>query len=182
MGEEYGEDVPFLYFVSHSDPYLIQAVRKGRKEEFESFHWKGELPDPQSSETFSNSKIDWEKRNEGSHGVLLKYYKELINLRKGIPALSTLNKDNLDVWGLEKEKVVFMRRWDEKVNAQVFSIFNLNEASLEIHNQFPKGSWKKLLDSSEEKWNGPGSLTPELIGSEDEVAIRGYGLSLFIKI
>jgi maltooligosyltrehalose trehalohydrolase len=182
MGEEYGEEVPFLYFVSHSDPDLIQAVRKGRKEEFESFHWKGELPDPQSSETFSNSKIDWEKRKEGFHRVLLNYYKRLIKLRKEIPALSALNRDNLEARGLEKEKVVFMRRWDEKEDTQVFSIFNLNEASLEIHNQFPKGSWKKLLDSSEEKWNGPGSLTPELIGSEDEVAIRGYGLSLFIKI
>ncbi|HEX9665406.1 MAG TPA: malto-oligosyltrehalose trehalohydrolase [Thermodesulfobacteriota bacterium] len=182
MGEEYGEDAPFLYFVSHSDPDLIQAVRKGRKEEFESFDWKGELPDPQSSENYVNSRIDWEKRNEGSHNVLLNYYRELIKLRREIPALSNLNKDNLEVWGLEKEKVVFMRRWDDQQDTHVFSIFNLSESNLDIHSQFPDGRWKKLLDSSEKKWNGQGSLTPELIGSQDEVAVRGYGLSLFIKI
>jgi maltooligosyltrehalose trehalohydrolase len=38
MGEEYGETNPFPYFVSHSDPDLIQAVRNGRrKTEFEVF-------------------------------------------------------------------------------------------------------------------------------------------------
>ena len=31
MGEEYGEEAPFLYFVSHSDPALIEAIRQGRK-------------------------------------------------------------------------------------------------------------------------------------------------------
>ncbi|MEJ2051114.1 MAG: malto-oligosyltrehalose trehalohydrolase, partial [Calditrichota bacterium] len=31
MGQEYGEEAPFLYFVSHSDPDLIQAVREGRE-------------------------------------------------------------------------------------------------------------------------------------------------------
>ena len=29
MGEEYGETAPFLYFVSHGDPGLVEAVRAG---------------------------------------------------------------------------------------------------------------------------------------------------------
>ena len=33
MGEEYGETAPFLYFVSHGDEELIEAVRIGRSEE-----------------------------------------------------------------------------------------------------------------------------------------------------
>jgi len=43
MGEEYGETSPFQYFVSHSDEALIEAVRKGRRDEFASFHWEGEV-------------------------------------------------------------------------------------------------------------------------------------------
>ena len=31
MGEEYAEEAPFLYFVSHGDADLIRAVREGRK-------------------------------------------------------------------------------------------------------------------------------------------------------
>lgn len=62
MGEEYGEDIPFLYFVSHSDPDLVKAVREGRKHEFRSFRWEGEPPDPQDTETFLRSEIVWGKR------------------------------------------------------------------------------------------------------------------------
>ncbi len=31
MGEEYGEESPFLYFTSHLDPDLAEAVRRGRR-------------------------------------------------------------------------------------------------------------------------------------------------------
>jgi maltooligosyltrehalose trehalohydrolase len=43
MGEEYNETAPFLYFVSHGDPALIEAVRRGRREEFARFTWEGEV-------------------------------------------------------------------------------------------------------------------------------------------
>ncbi len=65
MGEEYGESAPFLYFVDHSDPALIESVRRGRRKEFESFRFEGEAPDPQAEETFHQSKIDWKKRESG---------------------------------------------------------------------------------------------------------------------
>ncbi|HEY5542871.1 MAG TPA: hypothetical protein VIM04_06415, partial [Candidatus Binatia bacterium] len=42
MGEEYGEEAPFQYFISHSDPQLVDAVRDGRRQEFAAFSWQGE--------------------------------------------------------------------------------------------------------------------------------------------
>src|SRR3990172_2890134 len=57
MGEEYGEESPFLYFISHMDKDLINAVREGRKADFRSFQWSGEPPDPQSEDTFNRSKL-----------------------------------------------------------------------------------------------------------------------------
>src|SRR5690606_11120944 len=56
MGEEYGEDQPFLYFVSHTDPELVKAVQEGRRNEFKSFEWGDDVPDPQAEETFNRSK------------------------------------------------------------------------------------------------------------------------------
>ena len=38
MGEEYGETAPFLYFVSHQDPALVEAVRQGRRERIRTLH------------------------------------------------------------------------------------------------------------------------------------------------
>ncbi|MDA2919818.1 malto-oligosyltrehalose trehalohydrolase [Desulfobacterota bacterium AH_259_B03_O07] len=179
MGEEYGEENPFLYFVSHSDPDLIGEVIKGRKKEFESFNWNGEPPDPQSVETFLRSKLRWERRKKGKHKVLLDYYKTIIQLRIQIPALSNLDKDSLELFGFENEKVVCMRRWEEETQSQVFLVINLNRSDLNIIVNFPQGNWIKVLDSSEEKWNGPGSILPEEIDSEKEIDLRGLSLALY---
>ena len=65
MGEEYNEPSPFQYFVSHSDRDLVAAVRKGRHEEFESFGWAGEIPDPQAIETFTRSRLHYELASGG---------------------------------------------------------------------------------------------------------------------
>ncbi|MHB8640941.1 MAG: malto-oligosyltrehalose trehalohydrolase, partial [Candidatus Acidiferrales bacterium] len=80
MGEEYAETSPFQYFVSHGDEDLIHNVREGRRKEFEQFKWRDSVPDPQSPETFLRSKIHWEQRKQGQHGVLLAFYQELLGL------------------------------------------------------------------------------------------------------
>ena len=87
MGEEYGEVAPFLYFVSHSDPDLVEAVRAGRRREFVSFGWTGEVPDPQSEETFARARIHFELGNEGEHAKLRATYRELLAIRREEPAL-----------------------------------------------------------------------------------------------
>lgn len=177
MGEEYGEESPFLYFVSHSDPELIEAVRKGRKEEFKLFSWKGEPPDPQSVETFLMSKLEWEKRKEGKHKALLDFYKNLIGLRKSVLAFSNLDKNNLDVSGLEEEKVIFMRRW--KDSSHIFSIFNFNKSEVKVGISLPEGGWRKIIDSSEKMWNGPGTLLPEVLNSGDKIDMHELSLAVY---
>ena len=52
IGEECGATAPFQYFISHLDPKLVEAVRRGRREEFESLGWQDLVPDPQDEATF----------------------------------------------------------------------------------------------------------------------------------
>jgi len=88
MGEEYGDESPFYYFISHSDPDLIKAVQEGRKQEFKQYTKPGqEFPDPQSEEVFLQSKLNWHQRSSGKHLVLLNWHKSLIKLRQTHPAL-----------------------------------------------------------------------------------------------
>ena len=82
MGEEYGETNPFLYFTSHGDPALAEAVRKGRREEFAAFGWRDEIPNPQDEATFKRSVLNYAARNTEPHRSLWKLYQELIALRK----------------------------------------------------------------------------------------------------
>ncbi len=180
MGEEYGEDVPFLYFVSHSDKDLIEAVRRGRKEEFKAFEWKGEPPDPQSVETFMNSKINWEKRNKGKHNVLLNFYKSLIRLRKEIPALSNLDRESLDVYGFGEDKLLLISRWKEE--SHIFMMLNFEKYDRKIKFHLPEGIWEKILDSSDSIWNGPGTILPERIIKHSEITIRAQSAAVYLKL
>jgi maltooligosyltrehalose trehalohydrolase len=179
MGEEYGEEAPFVYFISHSDPNLIEAVRRGRKEEFKAFQWQGDPFDPQDRETFLRSKINWEKRKSGHHKVLLDFYKHLITLRRETSALSNLDKSTLDVYGFEQDEIFCMRRWTR--DNEVFCIFNFQETDMNYMAFLPGSTWEKMLDSSDSAWNGPGSILPEKITAGEELTLRGRSFALYHK-
>jgi maltooligosyltrehalose trehalohydrolase len=174
MGEEYGETAPFPYFVSHSEPELIEAVRKGRREEFAAFQWQGELPDPQDEITFMQAKLNHELKSQGHHHILLEFYKKLIRLRKEVPALAHLSKDTLEIKGDEENKTIFLHRW--KGNDETIALFNFSDSSLSISLPIPEGSWRKRLDSAEERWQGSGSAISEHI-----ISTRGCTLDLAPK-
>jgi maltooligosyltrehalose trehalohydrolase len=178
MGQEFNEENPFLYFVSFNDLHLIEAVRKGRKEEFSSFQWKKEVPDPQSEETFQKSKLKWELSNENKHKVLLDFYKYLINLRKKNKAFSSFNRKDFKVIGTGIDKTLILRRY-WKVN-KITAILNFNSEVVTAKIPFSEGKWKKILDSADEKWEGPGASTPEkILGKPQNITIKKYSISIY---
>ncbi len=168
MGEEYGETAPFPYFVSHSDPDLIEAVRNGRREEFGAFEW-GDAPDPQDEAIFWSAKLNHTLRLEGTHRILWDFYQEMIRLRKGIPPLSNLSKETQEVLAYEQSKILFIRHWGH--GEEALAVFNFGESDVSEELPFPKGHWQKRLDSAEERWNGPGSSHPKKLTSKGRVSL-----------
>jgi len=169
MGEEYAETAPFPYFVSHSDPALVKAVRKGRREEFAASHRQGKPPDPQDEGTFLRAKLNHHRQDEGQHRVLLEFYKELIRLRRENPALAHPNKDAQEVLGYEEDKLLFVRRWSE--NSEITMVFNFSDAQVSAALPIPAGHWRKRLDSADKQWQGKGSAVPEQLSSQGEFAL-----------
>jgi len=78
MGEEYGETAPFLYFTSHYDPILGEAVRQGRRAEFSAFSWDGDPQTRRPNPVFLRSKLDHNLRDRQPHRALWGFYRELI--------------------------------------------------------------------------------------------------------
>jgi maltooligosyltrehalose trehalohydrolase len=169
MGEEYGEESPFLYFVSHGDPDLIAAVRAGRQAEFAAFNWPGEPPDPQDPETFLQSKLRWERRREGRHQALLTFYQRLTELRRKIPALRHLDKRNLEVSGSEQDRLIWLHRWHQA--SRIFAVLNFHPAARTFRAALPSGVWSKVMDSADERWQGPGASVPKSLEPEQEAEI-----------
>lgn len=169
MGEEYGEVAPFPYFVSHSDPDLVEAVRRGRREEFASFRWTGEIPDPQDKSTFLRAKLNHDLAHQGRHRILREFYKTLLRLRKEMPPLACLSKNHLEVVGYESTKVLLLRRWTEA--QEVAIVTHLGEGVVRATLPVPPGTWQKRLDSAEERWAGPGSFFEESLPSQGEISV-----------
>jgi maltooligosyltrehalose trehalohydrolase len=166
MGEEYGETAPFPFFVDHSDPDLIKAVREGRQKEFAAFKWEIEIPDPKDRATFLRAKLDHGLKNREPSTTLLAYYKELIKLRKTIPALFTLSKEGMEVSHGEDNNFLFTRRVDKNSEAIIFSCFNDKLTIVEL--TVPPGVWNRAIDSADDRWKGQGSKMPKQIQSNDE--------------
>jgi len=166
MGEEYGETAPFLYFVSHGDPDLVEAVRQGRKAEFAAFHAQGEAPDPQSPETFARSRLNWDLRHQGQHQVLWQFHQRLLQLRRDIPALASLDKTSLHVSIQPDTQLIRLHRWQG--HSQVLCLLSFDQAACLTIADLPSLSatalgqpWQKILDSADPQWQGPGSNLPD---------------------
>lgn len=87
MGEEYGEEHPFLFFCSFADAALVESIRLGRRQEFEAFHAHGEVPDPQAEATFAASCLTWSWASDPHKAGLRQLYQDLLSIRQRWPAL-----------------------------------------------------------------------------------------------
>jgi maltooligosyltrehalose trehalohydrolase len=153
MGEEYGEERPFLYFTSHGDLGLVEAVRRGRREEFSSFGWRDEVPDPQDQATFAASVLDYASRDRGPHAILLRLYKSLIALRK----IFALGGRHPEVsWNNERQSLTIDYR-----EPAVVAIFNFGETSIPVALSEAASSADPILISGGSEWRGTsGDSTP----------------------
>jgi maltooligosyltrehalose trehalohydrolase len=181
MGEEYGDDNPFFYFVSHTDPELVRAVREGRKKEFEAYKWDVEPPDPQDESTFNKSKISWHKRYTGSHRILLEWNKALLDLRRSEPALMNTGKNGITVYITGQRTFALLRKSEDEKNA-ICCFFNLSVKDFDFFMPSGKGSWVKLLDSAEERWtdvNEIGSASPAEITSSESLKAPAWSVLIY---
>ncbi len=170
MGEEWGETNPFSFFISHSDPAVVESVRQGREAEFAAFHSDEEVPDPQRSETFEQAKLQWNLLDEASHQCLLRYYQTLIALRQQLPALAHLNRQQLTLRADSEKNTLVLHRWHE--NQHVLCLMNFSSQPQTIDVPFVgEGNcqWQKLLDSADSRWQphtqGQSSAARETISS-----------------
>ena len=178
MGEEYDEPAPFVYFVSHSDPDLIKAVREGRKQEFAAFHCEGEPDDPEGVETFNKCKLNWEKRNEGKHKTMLDWYKHLIQLRQTIPALAQLSRDRLSA--TNTDNLLVLRRWSD--TEQITVLMNFSDQPITCQPEIPAADWHKILDSADPKWQGSNPSASDTLSADQQVSLQPWNCIVYQAI
>jgi len=165
MGEEYGETAPFQYFISHSNKKLIQKIRLGRWQEFRDFGWGKDIPDPQSTKTFIDSKLDTVLHKKGAHQQLLKFYSKLIDLRKKIRSIYDDKRKNLITMAYEGKWTLTLRRKRQK--GDLFIAFNFSRDKPELALRLSSGGWTKIFDSADPQWGGSGPFIPSKLELRD---------------
>jgi maltooligosyltrehalose trehalohydrolase len=177
MGEEYGEKNPFRFFIHHSDEELVEIIRKGRKEEFHYFNWEGDVPDPQSEETFLQCKLSWQYDRDEQSALLLGYYKKLIQLRKTHPALQGRDRNAIIVTHrAEENKLVgFTRQHEQK---QVLVVLNFGTDPACFSSPLNERG-KKMFDSSDAAWKGPGAVAPGSIMAFQRISMNPQSAVIF---
>lgn len=178
MGEDYGETAPFLFFTDYQSKELTEAVRVGRKKEFASFHWSGEVPDPQSPRTFERSKLSWQQRYSGRGQEIAAYYHALIALRKQ-HSLFQADTDRKIKNIFTQGNVLFMLKQQGAFEAAVIANFSKEPSSYRV--PFENGVYVKVLDSADIAWVGPGSTLPPSAVKGDSHQIGGFNLAVYFK-
>ncbi|MDD5657832.1 MAG: alpha-amylase family glycosyl hydrolase, partial [Elusimicrobia bacterium] len=176
MGQEYGETAPFLYFVDHSDPGLAAAVREGRRREFERFRWKKPPPDPQDPGTFARSKLNWDLRRAGRHAVLLDFHRTLLRLRRRTPSWSRLDREGTRAEADAARRLLRLER--RGPGGGIVAVMNFSGGNRET-GRLPPGRWRKLLDSADARWAGPGAAGPE--APKRRARLRPFSIAVYAR-
>jgi maltooligosyltrehalose trehalohydrolase len=89
MGEEWGATQPFCFFTDFRGQ-LADAVRQGRRREFEHFaafaseEARARIPDPNDVSTFLASRLDWSVPEQSTHAEWLESVCALLRLRREV--------------------------------------------------------------------------------------------------
>jgi maltooligosyltrehalose trehalohydrolase len=168
MGQEWAAETPFQYFTDHTGE-LGAAISKGRRREFQSFAAFRDpalletIPDPQATQTFAGSKLNWTEIEAPRHAMTLLLYSEFLRVRRTAPAFRTRERDSYFVLELANGIIAILFGRAGEFSLAVISDLagrhsmpNLDDPRL-----VPGAGrdWCPLLSSNEERFGGDGSVT-----------------------
>jgi maltooligosyltrehalose trehalohydrolase len=179
MGEEYGETAPFLYFIEHGDADLVEAVRAGRRREFEALGLSAAAQiDPQAEETFARARLDWDRRESPDGASLLALYTDLLALRREEPTLkpgaSVVHVEGSAEWCTQLRSMPLQGDIFDSVRGQrtLFCAFNLSGRPQEIPVPVEAPwAWRLRLSTDEPGYGGAGTTTAIAAAAEQAPAM-----------
>ena len=126
-GEEWAASTPFLYFTDFSASALQRAVDAGRRSMFATYGFNAaSASDPQDADTFERCKLCWDEIYELEHTLMLRWYQDLIALRRATPALHSGDASHVSVRCDRDHRVLVY------VNAGLIVACNLGTARVTI--------------------------------------------------
>ena len=143
MGEEMGEESPFLFFIQTYNAELSSAIYRGRLKEFGQFDWTSGTQDPSKPETFEESKIKWSLLGNNKSREFMALYRKLITMRKRF----VLKNRDLVTCSMRSRKILELR-----YGSELMILASLNPETVELPVQSEE--WEIAVDTSREMFAG----------------------------
>ncbi len=195
MGEEYGDPAPFPYFIDHGDPALVEAVRKGRAEEFAGFASMGGVLDADAPATFDAARLNRSLRHQGAHQFQWALHHDLIDLRRTHPAFDRSWRRTARAFA-SADVVTLVHA---QAHDALFALFNVSADAVDAVvpapplGALPPGegdaaeggpneaasSWSKVLSAGAREFGGPGDTLPTLLSGGDIAPLGPWGFCVY---
>jgi maltooligosyltrehalose trehalohydrolase len=165
QGQEFAASARFSYFADHK-PELAHQVRKGRAEFVSQFpnlaspQMQGELPLPDSLETFRSCVINHAERVRNFHAEVLALHRDLIRLRATDPVFATVRRKCVDgaVLGHDAFLLRYTGRTEERLLLVNLGSYCRLESTVEPLLAPPMGAtWRLLWSSEHPRYGGTGT-------------------------
>jgi maltooligosyltrehalose trehalohydrolase len=177
MGDEYGETAPFPYFVDHGDKDLLDAVRRGRNEEFVALGTGPSQFDPTDPATMVAARPDPSVRHKGAHRHLVALWRRLIELRRSNLALQSTERRSSRATA--HGSVVTLIR--DEPGDPVVAFFNLAGEPGEA--RLPElgglATWNRLVDSGDPELGTPSQLRHERVASGERLPLEPWAFCAY---
>lgn len=130
MGEEWGATSPFPFFCDFTGD-LADAVRKGRRREFEAAYEKfgDEIQDPLAETTFKSAQLDWNSLDRSPNRDRLTLVRNLLTVRRAeiVPRLTGCTFDNANI----SDEGLLRAQWRLADGNTLRLATNLSDAAIE---------------------------------------------------
>ena len=152
MGQEWGASTPFLYFTEHNEE-LGRLVTEGRRKEFARFpefrdpEVARTIPDPQSAETFTKSKLEWSEITSEPHAALLALHRECLRLRASDRAFRPETREGWEVADIGAMTVRLR-------GADCEWLIVAHLAAAPFTHRFSGGKWEAVFSTNESRFGG----------------------------
>lgn len=162
MGQEWNASSPFQFFTDH-DAELGRRITEGRRHEFRHFAAFAEakslatIPDPQAPQTFLNSKLRWDEKEEPNHAEVLLLYHEFLQLRRTHPTWRDRLRDNWTVHELANGFIALVGGAKSSRSCLVLVDLIGGHDAPALDTIGAARSWRPLLSSNEKRFGGDGS-------------------------
>jgi maltooligosyltrehalose trehalohydrolase len=77
--------------------------------------------------------------------------------------------------------VITLLRESVSNRSRALTLFNFEKSDVDVPLALPAGAWKRVLDSADRAWDGPGTAAPELLKDNGHVTLRPESAVLLVQ-